>query len=102
MKKIFFLSIIAGSLFASCNKDLNQVPISATTSLTFYTSTNDFTQGVNSVYGSLKSYPGKLFNLSETRSDNLYAVLVGWARDWDGINCWNNYKKTERLFRMAT
>lgn len=91
MKKIIILSIIAIILFASCEKELNQIPISSSTSLAFYSNTNDFAQSVNAIYGSLKPFPDRLMNLSETRSDNLYAVLVGWARDWDGIN---NFQKT--------
>lgn len=91
MKKIIFLSIIAIFLLAACKKELDQKPISAATSSAFYVNTNDFKQGVNAIYGSLIPYPNRLINLSETRSDNLYAVLVGWARDWDGIN---NFHKT--------
>ncbi len=85
MRKIFFLLPAGLFLLMSCSKDLNQVPISAATSLTFYASTNDFMQGINAVYSNLKTYPDRLMNLSETRADNLYAISDGGVRDWQGI-----------------
>lgn len=87
MKKIFFSLIIAFTLlFASCGKDLNQVPISQGTTLTFYQSPSDFIQGVNAVYSDLRAYPDRLLNLSEIRSDNIYGVSDLGVRDWDPIN----------------
>lgn len=93
MKKIFFLSMIAGGLLIfSCSKQLNQVPISAATTATFYHSPSDFIQGINAVYSDLRGiatattgYPDRLLNLSEIRSDNIYGVSVT-VRDWDPIN----------------
>ena len=86
MRKLFFLFTIAVSLFiSSCSKDLNQVPISQGTTETFYQSPSDFIQGVNAVYNNLRSYPDRLLNLSEIRSDNIYGVSVA-VRDWDPIN----------------
>ena len=72
--------------FNSCSKELNQLPISSLTTGNFYTQPVDFIQGINSVYNSLRTYPDRLLNLSETRSDNLYAVSDGGVRDWEGIN----------------
>lgn len=91
MKRIFFYSMIALVLFTSCEKELQQVPISSATTETFYTSTNDFLQATNAVYNDLRGYPDRQLNLSETRSDNLYAVSDGGVRDWDGIN---SFQKT--------
>jgi len=85
MKKIFLIISMA-VLFVSCEKDLDQVPISAATTATFYTQPNDFIQASNAVYNDLKGYPDRQLNLSETRSDNLYAVSDGGVRDWEGIN----------------
>ncbi|HMH21879.1 MAG TPA: RagB/SusD family nutrient uptake outer membrane protein [Puia sp.] len=86
MKKIFLYFIIVFSVLGSaCNKDLNQIPISAGTTLTFYKSPSDFIQGVNAVYADLRGYPDRLLNLSEIRSDNIYGVSVT-VRDWDPIN----------------
>lgn len=70
----------------SCSKELNQLPISNLTTGNFYTQPNDFMQGLNAVYNSLRTFPDRLLNLSETRSDNLYAVSDGGVRDWEGIN----------------
>lgn len=86
MKKIFFLSAISAVvMMASCKKELNQVPISTATTVTFYKSQSDFFQGVNAIYQDLRGYPVRLANLSEIRSDNIYGVSVT-VRDWDPIN----------------
>lgn len=86
MKKIFYIILFSAVLFSSCSEELDLQPISSATTETFYKSTNDFVSGVNSVYNDLKAYPDRLLNLSETRSDNLYAVSDGGVRDWEGIN----------------
>ena len=86
MKKIYILATGAVILLASCKKELNQTPISSATTETFYATPNDFIQAVNAVYNDLRGYPARLLNLSETRSDNLYAVSDGGVRDWDPIN----------------
>lgn len=88
MKKIFFIFSTV-SLFVSCEKQLDQVPLSAATTATFYTQANDFIQASNAVYNDLKGYPDRQLNLSETRSDNLYAISDGGVRDWEGINSFN-------------
>jgi hypothetical protein len=91
MKKIFSIFIIVSVvLVASCKKDLDQVPISAGTTVTFYQSPSDFIQGVNAIYSSLRGYPDRLLNLSEIRSDNIYGVSSLGVRDWDPIN---NFQK---------
>lgn len=85
MKNIYIL-LIALVLFGSCSDELDQNPISASSTATFFSTPNDFTQGVNAIYADLAGYPDRLFNLSETRSDNMYAVSDGGVRDWEGIN----------------
>lgn len=85
MKQIFFSTIALFIVVTSCNKDLNQTPISQATTETFYQSPSDFIQGVNAVYSDLRGYPDRLLNLSEIRSDNIYGVSVT-VRDWDPIN----------------
>jgi hypothetical protein len=86
MKKIFFLSTISAViLMASCSKELNQVPISNSTTATFYASPSDFLQASTAIYNDLHNYPLRLQNLSEIRSDNLYGVSVT-VRDWDPVN----------------
>jgi hypothetical protein len=86
MKKIYFIIIIAVVILASsCKKDLNQVPISTATTVTFYQQPSDFIQAVNATYNSLRGYPDRLIFLSEIRSDNIYPTnTVG--RDPDPIN----------------
>ena len=86
MKKIVSIAGIGLIFFlGSCNKDLNQVPLSSGTTVTFYKAPSDFVQGINAVYNSLRGYPDRLLNLSEIRSDNIYGVSVA-VRDWDPIN----------------
>ena len=92
MKKILYITILAVSILStSCSKDLNQIPISQGTTLTFYQSPSDFVQGVNAVYSVLRTYPDRLLNLSEIRSDNIYGVSDLGVRDWDPIN---NFQKS--------
>jgi hypothetical protein len=87
MKKIFYIPAIALSILSvSCSKELNQIPISQGTTLTFYQSPSDFIQGVNATYSDLRAYPDRLLNLSEIRSDNIYGVSDLGVRDWDPIN----------------
>ena len=86
MKYIFFLFALAFAILgSSCSKQLNQTPISAGTTVTFYKVPSDFIQGVNATYADLRGYPDRLLNLSEIRSDNIYGVSVT-VRDWDPIN----------------
>jgi len=85
MKKIFFILITMVGIFSSCEKDLNQVPISTATTQTFYQQPSDFIQAINSTYNSLRGYPDRVLFLSEVRSDNIYPTnAVG--RDPDPIN----------------
>ena len=86
MKKLAGYILLATAGLSACNKKLDQKPISLVTTETFYTLQNDFVQGVNAAYNALIPYPDRQLNLSETRSDNLYAVSDGGVRDWDPIN----------------
>ncbi|MFT3981948.1 MAG: RagB/SusD family nutrient uptake outer membrane protein [Ferruginibacter sp.] len=91
--KIFSIAVCSIAIFTSCTKDLDQLPISSQTTDNFFTTKNDFIQANNAMYstalrgtaGSSYGYPDRQLNLSETRSDNLYAITDG-ARDWEGIN----------------
>jgi hypothetical protein len=84
MKNVLVIATIA-LVTCSCEKDLNQVPLSAGTTTTFYQQPSDFIQGSNAAYNALRAYPDRLLNLSEIRSDNIYGVTVS-GRDWDPIN----------------
>lgn len=82
---IFLLTLASVFTLSACNKQLDQQPISTATTATFYKIPSDFVQGVNAAYTDLRNYPGRLLNLSEIRSDNIYGVSVT-VRDWDPIN----------------
>lgn len=86
MKRIYLLLSLAVLGLGSCTDELDQKPISSSTTLTFYQTNNDFLQGVNAIYSNLRGYPDRVLNLSETRSDNIYGVSDGGVRDWDPIN----------------
>jgi len=84
MKKIFIILFAAVTLH-SCEKKLEQVPISTATTETFYKQPSDFIQAVNAAYNSLRGFPDRALFLSEVRSDNIYPTNdVG--RDPDPIN----------------
>ena len=85
MKKIFYVLLSLG-LLSSCDMELDQQPLASATSETFFQTAHDFNQGLNAVYAASRSFPDRLLNLSETRSDNLYAVSDGGVRDWEGVN----------------
>src|SRR6476620_647401 len=86
MKNYLAILIVLIIVFASCKKDLNQVPISSATTSTFYQQPSDFIQAVNAVYNSLRGYPDRLMELSEVRSDNIYPTNNDVGRDHDPIN----------------
>ncbi|SFE06214.1 Starch-binding associating with outer membrane [Chitinophaga sp. CF118] len=81
----YLLLLFATTVFSSCTKQLDQYPVSNTTTDNFYTNSNDFLQAINGVYSKLKDYPSQSLWLSEMRSDNIAAVSDG-NRDWQGIN----------------
>lgn len=70
---------------SSCSKQLDQNPVSNTTTDNFYTNSNDFLQAINGVYSKLRDYPSQSLWLSEMRSDDIAAVSDG-NRDWQNIN----------------
>jgi hypothetical protein len=86
MKKTYIPLFLAIAAFASCSKDLNQIPISTATSATFYQQPSDFIQGVNAAYNPLRAIPDQYMELSEVRSDNIYPSNFDVARDHDPIN----------------
>ena len=87
MKKIYSILIIGVViLVSSCQKKLDQSPISTATTSTFYLQPSDFIQAVNATYNSLRGYPDRLMELSEVRSDNIYPSNNDVGRDHDPIN----------------
>lgn len=85
MKKILYF-VLSLSVLSACDMDLGQQPISAPAAETYFQTLDDFNQALSAVYSAARGYPDRLMNLSETRSDNLYAVSDGGVRDWEGIN----------------
>lgn len=93
MKKYIYLaaSVFVLSLQTSCTDQLEQIPLSQGTTENFYATPNDFIQARNATYSvafhgaSTYGYANRVLNLSETRSDNLYATTTA-SRDWEGIN----------------
>ena len=88
MKKYITLILLA-VLVVSCSDELDQTPISEQGSNNFYRNTADFEAAVNGIYSTLQSYPIYQFYLSETRSDNLYAVSPTGVRAYDPINAFD-------------
>jgi starch-binding outer membrane protein, SusD/RagB family len=87
MKKTYLILIIASVVIvSSCQKKLDQIPISTPTTATFYKQQSDFIQAVNAAYNGLRNVPNQLMFLSEVRSDNIYPSNNDVARDHDPIN----------------
>ena len=93
MKKYIYIitNILAVLVLASCENELDQVPLSQGTTENFYSTQNDFIQARNATYSiafhgtGTYGYPNRILNLSETRSDNYYATTQA-SRDWEGVN----------------
>lgn len=93
MKKYIYLvaNICALFFLVSCDEELEQLPLSQGVTDSFYATPNDFNQARNAVYSfafhgaNEYGYANRVLNLSETRSDNLYAITTA-AREWEGIN----------------
>ncbi len=108
MKKLYILLLSAGLLgLNGCENDLDQAPISAGSTPTFYKTPADFEQGLTAVYHALKGlngqngYPDRVLNLSETRSDNLYGVGDAGVRDWEPVNNFSNTLATNPFVAEA-
>lgn len=92
MKKISLILCSALLLgLGACEDDLDQAPISEASAANFFRNTEDFQLAVNGVYNTLGGYPVRALNLSEVRSDNIYAPGVSGVRDWNPVN---NFEKT--------
>jgi hypothetical protein len=69
-------------LGSSCTKDLDLTPASSATAQVFYGSVNDFQQAASAVYSGLQTYPNRVLDLYETRSDNIYGASDDGKRYW--------------------
>ena len=85
-KFIFYIIILTGCI--SCEKDLDQAPISSPSASNFYRNTADFQQAVTGLYQGLHNpdYGVSHFDMAEVRSDNIYSPGTSGVRDWIPIN----------------
>ena len=88
-RSLLTLATAASLALGSCQKDLDQAPISNGSVPAFYKTATDFSQALNSVYNQLRGYPDRTLIMSEVRSDNFYAASSQGVRDWDPINNFN-------------
>lgn len=86
---------------ASCEKELDQAPLSDASAANFYRDAADFEQAVNGIYAQLRPYPDRHFNLSEIRSDNMYATTEIGVREHEPINNFVNTLETNSLVISA-
>ena len=108
MKKYIYLiaSILIVFAVTSCDSELNQLPLSTGTTENFYSTLSDFTQARNATYAyafhgaNEYGYANRVMNLSETRSDNLYATTQA-SREWEGINSFYTSISTNSYIKEA-
>jgi starch-binding outer membrane protein, SusD/RagB family len=101
MKK--YIYIVASTLvfaLTSCESQLDQLPLSQGTTESFYATPNDFIQARNATYSiafhgaGTYGYANRVLNLSETRSDNLYATTTA-SSNYNAI-----YKANELIEKL--
>ncbi|WP_187262667.1 RagB/SusD family nutrient uptake outer membrane protein [Pontibacter beigongshangensis] len=85
----------------SCEDKLEQAPISDASAANFFRNATDFEQAVNGVYGQLRPVPERYYDLSETRSDNVYGSSSTGVRPWDPINDFVNTIENNELVAEA-
>ncbi|GAA4429093.1 RagB/SusD family nutrient uptake outer membrane protein [Pontibacter saemangeumensis] len=76
--------LVAG--LVSCEDELDQAPLSDASAANFYRNSADFEQAVNGIYAQLSPVPDRYYDLSETRSDNVYGSSSTGVRPWDPVN----------------
>ena len=107
MKKYIYLAaVVLAFAFTSCEDELTQLPLSQRTIENFYLTQSDFVQARNATYSvafhgaGTYGYANRLMNLSETRSDNLYATTTA-SREWEGINSFYTNISTNTYVKEA-
>jgi hypothetical protein len=102
MKKIslFIFPLLIISL-VSCEDQLDQAPLSEASTVNFYRNASDFEQAVNGIYAQLRPYPDRYYDLSETRSDNIYGSSSTGVREWDPVNDFQNTLENNPLIAEA-
>ncbi len=91
MKKIplYICSLLLVGL-VSCEDELEQAPLSEASTANFYRTPAEFEQAINGAYAQLRPFPDRYYDLSETRSDNIYGSSSTGVRPWDPINDFAN------------
>lgn len=97
---LFICSALMLGLVA-CEEELDQAPLSDASAANFYRDAADFEQAVNGIYAQLSPYPDRQFNLSEIRSDNMYATTDIGVREHEPINNFVNTLETNSLVISA-
>jgi len=107
MKKYIYLAaVVLAFALTSCEDELTQLPLSQRTIENFYLTQSDFVQARNATYSvafhgaGTYGYANRLMNLSETRSDNLYATTTA-SREWEGINSFYTNISTNTYVKEA-
>ena len=98
MKKIslFICTLLLAGL-VSCEDELDQAPLSDSSAANFYRDADDFEQAVNGIYAQLRPMPDRYYDLSETRSDNIYGSSSTGVRPWDPVNDFANTLENNEL-----
>jgi hypothetical protein len=87
MKRLYiYLSTVIALALGSCESELEQSPISEIGSNSFYQNESDFQNAVNGIYSQLMPKAERYFDLSEIRSDNMYATTEVGVREHEPIN----------------
>lgn len=102
MKKItlYICSLLMVGM-VSCEDELDQVPLSEASTANFYRNAAEFEQAINGVYAQLRPFPDRYYDLSETRSDNVYGSSSTGVRPWDPINDFVNTLSNNELIEAA-
>lgn len=101
INKLYTLSLLTLLLLASCAKQLDFAPPASGTVETFYKTQLDFLQATNALYNAMRTYPDRLINMSESRSDNLYAASVLGTQPYDALNSFRANIATNQLIETA-
>lgn len=102
MKKIsLFICTLLMAGLVSCEDELDQAPLSDSSAANFYRDADDFEQAVNGIYAQLRPMPDRYYDLSETRSDNIYGSSSTGVRPWDPVNDFANTLENNDLVAEA-
>ncbi|MFD3003003.1 RagB/SusD family nutrient uptake outer membrane protein [Pontibacter toksunensis] len=102
MKKItlYICSLLMVSL-VSCEEELDQIPLSEASTANFYRTPAEFEQAINGAYAQLRPFPDRYYDLSETRSDNIYGSSTTGVRPWDPVNDFARTLSNNELIEAA-